>query len=196
MLKFIPLKLKISFIAFPTVLFIWSIVEEYKQDFFGMVRWTSLVITILEFGGLFVLNRYWRTLWQYYPTLGYIIFPDLNGIWQGTLRSEWINPETREKPGPIDAEFTIKQNWMSTTVRMRTKESESGSTNCTLDKKNDGRFSIIFNYSNTPQYEVWYRSPKHDGTCTLVYDPTKPNELTGSYYTERSTKGQINLKRG
>ena len=42
----------------------------------------------------FVIEKTWRTIWRIFPALQTAIFPDLNGIWSGTLVSTWIDPHT------------------------------------------------------------------------------------------------------
>ena len=54
--------------------------------------------------------------------LGYKIFPDLSGKWEGHLESTWIDTETKQVKPRIAAKITIHQGLFATSVTLRTEE--------------------------------------------------------------------------
>ncbi|WDA38953.1 hypothetical protein [Sphingobium sp. YC-XJ3] len=152
-----------------------------------------LIGTVLV--GLF--NLAWRWVWRKAPVMNKWFFPDLNGTWEGTLKSTWINPETGQSPGPIAAVITIKQSLFDICVRQKTGESNSYSNReiAEAEPKAD-RYRLWYSYSNRPKAELAYRSLSHDGVAWLEVNLSDdPNCLEGQYYTSRKTTGDMLFRR-
>ena len=146
----------------------------------------SLTVTVV--GGMLtlILNRLWPWIWRTFPNIQRHTFPDLNGIWEGQLISTWVDPTTALQTPPIDAVITIRQNLFSTSITLKTTESNSRSTRSILEAFRDiGKFRIWYSYNNDPQAVAF---------LDLDYD-ADPHKLTGRYYTERRTTGDIIVQR-
>lgn len=132
------------------------------------------------------------------PFLQKQVFPDLNGIWKGTLVSTWIDPGTGQPKPPIPTEITIRQKLFgTTTVTLKTGESRSYSTRAFFEAfRETRRYRIWYSYNNEPLAHVRDRSAQHDGVAYLElhYDEDK-NRLVGTYYTARKTTGDIDVRR-
>lgn len=154
---------------------------------------TFIVGTVL----LFLVNLSWRPLWKQFPILARKLFPDLNGRWEGTLLSTWIDPAMGQALAPIPATITIEQTLLTTDIRLRTAESESHSVHVLLERlQTSGRFRVWCDYKNGPKAQFRHRSAPHDGVAVLEIDmQSGPDLLEGRYYTERKTTGDISVRR-
>ncbi|UVF19997.1 hypothetical protein HPT29_002260 [Microvirga terrae] len=163
----------------------------------SLLKWASIAATIISGGIVAGANLVWRWIWRRIPQLNRWFFPDLNGEWKGTLQTTWRDPETGQVPGPIDATVTIRQTLFTTHVRMRTGESESWATRVIseADPAAD-QYRLWYSYNNKPRAEVSHRSCRHEGAAWLeVSLDDNPDRLTGQYYTDRRTTGDIELRR-
>jgi len=159
------------------------------------LHFVSLAATVITAGVAPLANRYWRLLWRRLPALGTWIFPDLNGNWEGTLVSTWIDPATGQKKPPIATTITVRQGLFSTSVRLQTGESTSYSTRCLLEADREhGRFRLWYSYDNKPKAEFRRRSASSEGVAWLEAE-ADPHRLVGYYYTERKTSGDIDVRR-
>lgn len=160
-------------------------------------KFVSIIIFIVATLFVGAFNLLWRRLWRRYPVLGKLIFPDLQGTWEGTIQTSWKNPDTGLVPGPIATIVWIRQDLLSISVRQQTKESPSWSTRMVpAADRASGRYQLWYSYDNKPHANVSSSSPDHEGVCTLENDPTlNPSFLKGQYYTSRKTTGNISLTR-
>ncbi|MBN9374588.1 MAG: hypothetical protein J0I40_04180, partial [Cellulomonas sp.] len=125
----------------------------------------------------------WREVWRRFPALQRRAFPDLNGTWEGTLVSTWVDPETGQTKPPIPTTITIRQGLLSMAVSLKTGESTSHSTRALLEKFSEtSRFRIWYSYNNDPQAQYQHRSSPHEGVAFLELDADSDmNRLTGRY---------------
>lgn len=153
-------------------------------DVWGLIS-TSVTITTLLV--VFFVTYAWK--WRLFQ--GWLVpFPDLNGKWEGKIKSNYTDTGTSRK-----VEVQIKQNFLYIVVKLTSKESIStnfcGSFN--IDKDRDVK-QLIYSYFNEPDSNIRERSPLHYGTTKL--DISKDNmSMTGEYWTTRSTRGSIKLNK-
>lgn len=163
----------------------------------SLLKSVSLVSSII--GSLLVVgaNLIWRRVWRVLPVLNRVFFPDLNGKWEGTLQTTWVDPDTSQVPPPIATKVTIRQGILSISVKQRTEESDSWATRVIAEANSDAdRYRLWYSYSNKPKAAVSHRSCDHDGVAWLeVSLGDDPDELRGQYFTSRRTSGDILLRR-
>lgn len=161
--------------------------------------WKLIAPEVFVIGVVLVViaGAIWRRAWRRWPWLERQIFPDLNGIWVGNLVSTAQHPATGEAPNTISAAVTITQGLFSTSVKLRTDELTSYSTRCLLEAfPHAGRFRIWYSYDNAPRAQLRQRSCRHEGVAWLEVDhDADQNRLVGMYFTERGTRGDIDLRR-
>ncbi|MFE2096979.1 hypothetical protein [Streptomyces sp. NPDC059468] len=121
--------------------------------------------------------------------------PRLDGTWRTTLTP---NVESHipagGNRGPIRAYLTVEQSYWTLHATLRTAESSSRSSNATVEKTNGSGISELrFLYENIPQVAHQQRSPRHTGACRLSLAGRAPTALTGRYYTDRFTAGDMEL---
>lgn len=121
---------------------------------------------------------YEKIIWKKDKTLK---IPVLKSKYTGILKSEYDGKER-------DAELHIKQTLFSIRVIMKTDESSSNSLSCSIDNIY-GEDILTYTYINTPKTEFRNRSEIHYGTAILKLDEI--NQITGTYYTDRNTRGDL-----
>ena len=161
------------------------------------LKFISLVAMVISGVLTVIVGATWRRVWQWFPLIGRITFPDLTGTWEGHLLSTWTDPQTGQTKPKIPTTIWVRQGIFTTTIKLRTGESTSYSTRCLLEADHDaGRFRFWYSYSNQPKAEFSYRSARHEGVAWLELDiDTNPNRLMGCYYTDRKTSGDIDVTR-
>lgn len=190
---------QLTFVVFATALIVWAIqtiVALTGQQPVSPLKLVSLVVFLLGTGAVTIANWTWRPLWQRFPVLGRVFFPDLNGTWKGTLKSTWKD-ENGNLPGPIDTTIWIRQSLFTLHVQQRTSESDSWSQRVFPEAlPSAGRFGLWYSYSNVPQAAVSHRSSPHDGVARLEMNVASDvGHMTGQYFTSRRTSGDIEIRR-
>lgn len=119
--------------------------------------------------------------------------PYLEGIWRVTYQptAESHIPDGGNR-GPITGYFVIRQSFWFINIRSYTLASVSDSQTFYWDLREGQTVSkLTFTYENVPKKSESPRSYRHLGTCQL--DPTtlSPIRITGSYFTDRYTAGDV-----
>jgi hypothetical protein len=200
MWQLIPWRKQVYIITALAIVLAWSLdtaLEWIQGEHAPVVKFISfftIVITVVVAGAA---SATWRYLWQRFPALARKTFPDLNGTWNGTLLSTWIDPATGKRVAPISANLLIRQGLFSMSIRLRTDESTSHSTRYVLEAYPDaGRFRVWYSYDNRPKAESAFRSARHEGVGWLEMDiNSDPKRLDGQYYTDRRTTGDMSFSR-
>ena len=144
---------------------------------------------------LFAFDRFLWKLLRKVPRVKYLVKrPMLHGTWKGTFESDYVYPETGKREGPTEAYLAARQTYSSLHVRFITGRSASESMACELKTKSDGRYEVYAVYENRPPLLAQEASPVHRGGLILdvVGDPA--HALTGSYWTDRKTQGDLKLE--
>jgi hypothetical protein len=141
---------------------------------------------------LFVFTKW---VWRMPLLQGWLVpFPDMEGTWEGTLQTTWIDPKTKKSPAPIPLILVIRQSFDLISCVMYTKESNSHSTTANFMKEDDsGIKRLTYVYSNRPDASIRERSAVHDGAAILTIASKPKKKLEGEYWTNRKTTGSINL---
>ncbi|GAB3174062.1 hypothetical protein GCM10027059_45790 [Myceligenerans halotolerans] len=115
---------------------------------------------------------------------------NVRGTWQGKVISLWVNPETGRTPPPIEAYLVVRQTSTTVNVSMMTAESRSTSSPARVSAT-DGSVILDYLYMNRPRASVQNRSPMHHGSVILDVSGTPAHRLSGRYWTERDSKGEL-----
>lgn len=152
--------------------------SELKQGFIAYTLFGYAGEAIGVAAILVALYDHW--LWKIDPT---VKTPVLKKKYTGTIRSTWNGQE-------YPAEMEIKQSYLSVRVILKTQESKSKSLIASVDEI-EGEQQLIYCYLNTPTASVRDRSAMHFGTAMLGVD--KPEEISGTYFTDRKTTGDMHF---
>lgn len=129
----------------------------------------------------------WRVLWRLFPFLGDVYFPDINGIWQGSIKflDRGVDRE-------LSAKVRIKQNLWSITLDLNSETSKSV-TLVAFPMTESGNKILYYVYRNTPKRPDY---AEYKGTTILeINTDDEKLYLRGNYYTDRLTNGRIELIR-
>ncbi len=140
-----------------------------------------------------VFNKY---CWAWKVFRGwYVKRPDLRGTWKVELHSCWVNPETKEPVPPITAYAVIRQTLISMSFRLFTKESKSVLIAHSIEiQEADDLYKLVGVYRNEPNIELQgVRSEIHYGAFSLEIHGEPVTELEGHYWTDRGTKGRVQM---
>lgn len=141
---------------------------------------------------LFVLFD--RFLWKHpiFKKLGIIIADDLNGEWEGKVKSSHDQFKS-----DIYAKLTIEQT--ATQIRLcgQFNKSKSVSIHENFGRSEiDNKIALFYFFRNQPNYDAKQTMAMHEGSAKLTYDKSKET-LTGYYYSgrDRNNYGTIEVKR-
>lgn len=137
-----------------------------------------------------------RFLWKKTIFQNWLVtIPIVEGTYQGTIESNFIDPDTQQPRDAIPALVTIKQGFSKIHVWLRTAENESHSLTASIINTPDEQISrLIYTYNATPKATLQSQSPIHLGTASLEIENDNSFTLRGSYWTSRGTTGDMNFK--
>jgi hypothetical protein len=152
---------------------------------------TAGIATALA-GGFTVLLDNW--LWRA-PGLGRLLTsqPNVRGLWHGELATTWTGPEGKPPAPDPNVFLVVRQRYWSMHVCLLTSESASDSLAASFVREGDGPFRLVATYRNTPRPAVRKRSEPHHGTAVLDVSGNPARRLSGAYYTDRETRGELDL---
>lgn len=180
-----------------TLLGVQGVSELWMGELPPLGRLISMIAFVIGTGALAFANWGWRWLWRKFPILNKVFFPDLNGTWEGTLKSTWIDPKTEKGIAPIPSRLVIRQGILHFSIKQQTGESKSWSTHVIPEADPDAdRYRIWYGYTNKPKMEFSHRSNDHDGIAWFEIEIDEdPDHLVGQYFTSRRTSGDMDFRR-
>lgn len=125
-----------------------------------------------------LMGFYEKLLWKYNP---FEDTPVLNKYYEGILVSTYDGIER-------EANLKIKQTLLSINTILTSKEGSSRSMSSTIENIL-GEKQLTYCYINTPKASFRHRSEIHYGTAIVCIED--PNQLTGHYFTDRKTTGDM-----
>jgi len=186
----------ILWVRLGSLLAIWVAILYLSKSVLA-INWDSLKqlpAAVTVYVALSYVSTKW--LWRLPIFQGWFVpFPDLQGIWQGEIRSTWTDQKESRALRPIQATFVIRQDFLSINCVMHTKESDSYSTAALISRDEEsGRLRLSFNYTNKPRPTSRDRMAIHYGAAILQIGDGPTRVLQGEYWTSRRTTGEISLK--
>lgn len=149
-----------------------------------------LVETTVTIVGLIYL-AFASFAWHWALFRGWLVrVPDLRGTWRGSvtpLALAGADP-------PIAATLLIRQSLFTISCTMYTSamKSQSFSGSAFLDNvTNDTK--LVYSYSSDPMLSERETNPRHDGTAILELEAAAVTTLKGRYFTDRCTRGEMEL---
>lgn len=185
---------KFAFVVVTLTVIIGWLLARYKGinlsnlvDFVTLIPQIVIILLVL-----FSIFATWGWKWKIFRW--FVPYPDLNGSWLGTLHSNWVNPETEERLDPIPAMLIIKQNFLNTRCVMHTGEMKSYSFSEEFQIDKDRQIQTLsYSYSSEPRSIFRKRSVQHVGSAVLDIINSPKLKLSGKYWTDRETTGEIQL---
>lgn len=157
--------------------------------------WGKQVIGALPLIAALLLATWDAWLWRVPGVQVLTGRPRLDGLWRLTLRptAESHIPEGGNR-GPLPGFIVVTQSFWSVHVRQLTTESSSDSQAFFWDRPNGSDVErLAFIFANEPRQEYQHRSQRHLGACSFTPASLVPTTMTGMYFTDRYTKGDMDL---
>lgn len=171
---------------------VYGITALLKQNQIDVPFYIELPSIPTVYGLLFYLfNKY---LWKYpiFRKLGIVVADDLNGKWEGTIKSSYDQYQKA-----IKAELTIEQTATRIKICGTFAESKSVSIHENFSRSEiDNKVALFYFFRNEPRYDAVETMAIHEGSANLIHDESA-DTLTGYYYSgrDRNNHGTIEVKR-
>lgn len=171
---------------------VYGITALLKQNQIDVPFYIELPSIPTVYGLLFYLfDKY---LWKHpiFRTLGIVIADDLNGKWEGTIKSSYDKHQKALK-----AEMTIEQTATRIKICGVFDQSKSVSVHENFSRSEiDNKVALFYFFRNEPRYDAVETMAIHEGSAKLIHDE-KTDTLTGYYYSgrDRNNHGTIEVKR-
>lgn len=195
MISLLPIGRVISLIAVAyavvSCLIFWCVYDESKSFFSAISIGTSgsaILHTLLL--GTFYFG--WEKIWDRYPVLNKVLFPNLNGTWEMVIHWEWEG-----KKGTSHAKAVIKQNFLKLGMDVEAEDSDS-QTLMAKPKKDveTGRAELYYVFLTTPKHKSNTDPQEPYKGAAILKLSLECNELLhGNYFTSRKTVGHYELTR-
>jgi len=117
---------------------------------------------------------------------------DASGTWSTLLESLWVDPSTGATVDPKTVYVVIRQTSSQATLSLLSDESSSRSSIARVVKEGDA-WLVHYVYTNEPRVDLRGRSAIHHGSGVLTAVGSPVKRLAGSYWTDRESKGALNL---
>lgn len=157
--------------------------------------WYRYVVAVLPAAGSVVLAVWDGWAWRQRGLARLTHRPRIDGLWQVELTpSKESQIPSGGNRGPILCFLVVTQSYWSVHVRQFTAESASRSRAFFWEHPDGAEAeTLVFVYENVPQQQFEHRSNRHFGTCSLDIGSRTPKMITGVYFTDRYTKGDMRL---
>jgi len=133
-------------------------------------------------------------LWRLQILRGWFVKrPDIKGTWRAAIRSDWEDGTTGHHTPMIEGYVAIRQTYSLLSIRLMTAESRSESIGTELIRSTDGTFRVLWVYRNDPGFLIRHRSAIHYGAAILAISEPRPETLSGHYWTDRHSGGELRL---
>lgn len=119
--------------------------------------------------------------------------PVIQGTWRVEFKSDWVDPSTGARRPTSYGFMTIRQSYTTLHLRFLSEESTSEVLAQEIIVPPQGPARLYAVYRNEPRISVRDRSAMHLGTLTLEIYGTPPSSLSGCYWTDRGSRGEIRL---
>lgn len=170
---------------------VWGILLA-SEDVPVSLVWLRHVSTVTA-AVLLLLAVFDQWLWRHPFFQGWLVRrPVLDGTWRASLVT--VAESESDLGDTIVVGFmVVRQTHSSISARLLTSESQSRLLSGRITRSADGLYTFSATYMNEPGLELRERSPIHYGAFALRVIGRPASRLEGSYWTDRGTRGTIEL---
>jgi hypothetical protein len=135
-----------------------------------------------------------RWLWRMAPAQRMNGVPrDLRGTWAGTLSSGWVDPSTGRSRSPAPVYLVVRQTATEVRTKLLASESRSSSSALAAVLQVGDEVTLQYLYFSQPDSKFAQKSRPHRGSTVLSASGLPARRLRGEYWTDRDSKGEIDL---
>jgi hypothetical protein len=133
----------------------------------------------------------WRRVWQWFPQLNRLLFPDISGEWR--MEIHW---QGQGQEGVVQAKATVTQDFLRVSMEVRSPKSDSQTLIAHPRKDPEsGRPLLYYVYLVHPQSVGANPGSPYYGAAILKFFEDGGGQLSGNYWTSRQTSGHFRLYR-
>jgi hypothetical protein len=133
-----------------------------------------------------------RWVWHWPIFRGWLVAtPYIDGVWDVTLISTYVDPVTEERVPPVIGTLTIAQTYSTLLVNLATARQASHTIGYSIHPIGAGNYEVIGTYQSDPSIAYREGSPIHYGTFKLRLQNSVKPSLIGHYWTDRKTNGDL-----
>ncbi len=183
----------IAVIAALVAWWLHNIVEAHQSSLPGWLWWVEVPGPIALYLLLRRATDEWAWSWPLLRFLRLVRIPNLNGKWNGTLRSSNDEMQT-EHPCTL----TIRQTWTRIAVVLTTKTSRSQNLVAGILINGADDALLVYEFENEPAMDAPATMSTFRGHATLRLERDERGDvLTGDYYSGRgrATTGTMTVRR-
>jgi len=175
-------------LAIISIVFSWGFYKILGNYQISLPWWVESPSVLFFYGLFFVIFDKW--LWQYLKKINFIKTPNLNGEWNGNLKSSFDNHASE-----INVILKIFQTWTKIKILLITDQSISKSETASIVIDAPEGNYLSYQYINEPKSNAINTMSIHRGTVRLIFDK-KENTLNGEYYSgrDRQNFGSLSFK--
>jgi hypothetical protein len=141
-------------------------------------------------GLVLLLGAFDRWIWKWLPQ-SLSKRPNISGTWEIDLQSNF-SPTTEQLTVPVRGFLVIRQTFSTVEARLLTAESQSHQLAAQLIMlAGDDEYGLIAVYRNEPKILLREKSRVHFGALILRIPIGSEKTLSGEYWTDRSTCGEL-----
>jgi len=195
MISLLPIGRVISFIAVAyavvSCLILWWVLDATTSlvTAISIATGGSAFLHVLLLGMFYVG---WKRLWEIFPSLNGLLFPNLNGTWEMVIHWEWEG-----RMGTSRAKAVIKQDFLKFGMDVEADDSDSQTLLAKPDKDSvTGRAELYYVFLTTPKHKPGNNAQApYKGAAILKLSLEGNRLLNGNYFTSRKTVGHYELTR-
>ncbi len=178
------------FLAIVSIVLTWSFYKILSNHQITLSWWVESPSVLCFYGLFFWVFDKW--LWKFFRKIGLVKTPDLNGEWEGHLKSSFDEHSSETK-----ATLRFFQTWTQIKIILITEHSLSHSETASIVMNTPEGKYLSYQYINEPKSDSIETMSIHRGTTRLLFNE-KDNTLTGEYYSgrDRQNFGSLYFKRG
>ena len=165
-------------VVFYSIVFICWVLCQIFGNYVG-ISWAFPILTVLWF----LFEKYG---WKFLPA-SVVKQYKIYGDWSGKLYYHY-----KGKDGIKDIKLTITQSFLKTEICIKTDEMLGKSIVSKWCFKQD---KLLYIYNTDPNSEVKDKNPIQWGAAQIKIDPNDLNKLRIEYWTDRQTKGHMELEK-
>ena len=137
---------------------------------------------------------YDNVLWRWRPILPIAHRPDLAGTWLGHVDAEWLDVNEKLQRSTGLVALVIKQSFTRLSIVLLAEKSRSFSIVALARQLDSGEFAVDYIYANSPKVKYKAQLPAHTGSAELTVSSVRPLSFTGEYWTDRLSRGSLDLQ--
>jgi hypothetical protein len=179
-----------AFLVVLAIVIVWKLGGN-SQGTLGILFFAFTGATALQLALIGWLYIGWKRVWQWFPQLNNLLFPDIGGEWR--MEIHW---QRQGQEGVVHAKATVKQDFLRVSMEVRSPKSDSQTLIAQPRKDPEsGRPILYYVYLVLPKSLGADPGSPYHGAAILKFFDDRGGQLRGNYWTTQHTRGHFRLYR-